>query len=213
MNLTPAQLNAIRTWTEERDTLLRDIGTYSTELSALKESTREEASSLTDLENRIAEVRGRLAELDALEELRRTSVANDVAELEARKSRLEGECAMKESEIVALDARKAEKVSNIETLVLVHDKMSDQAKIVDEVVGQVIATSELAVSGMKTTMAEIEAVVLNVISKSNENIAQTNIVIEGLPKFIFNMQKPIPVRRTYPTDHPNAPKEEELTPE
>lgn len=212
-NLTPAQLKVIQAWTEERDALRTEIGTLTIDRDSLSESVKAEAASLTDIQNRIAEMRGRIAELDALEERRRTSVATDVAELEARKSRLEGECAAKESELRILDEHKADKVSSIETLSLVHDKMSDQAKIVDEVVGQVIATSQEAVSGMKITMAEIETVALNVIAKSNENLTQTNIVLEKMPKFIFDMQRPIPVRRTYPAGHPNALKEEEVTPE
>lgn len=200
--LTPAQLNVIRTWTEERDALRNEIGTLTDESNRLAQSNREGAEALTDLQSRIAEARGRIAELDALEQRHRVSVATDVAELEARKSRLQGECDAKEAELRSLDAQKLDKVSNIETLVIVHDKMSDQAKIVDEVVGQVIAVSTEAVSGMKTTMSEIHVLANDVIAKGNENVAQTTIVLEKLPKYIFELQKPIPVRRTYAPEHP-----------
>lgn len=211
MNHTPAQLNAIRTWTEERDALRNEIGTLSTERDSLAQSNRESAEALTDLNLRIAEARGRIAELDAIEERHRVSVATDVAELEARKSRLEGECAAKEAELRTLDIRKGEKVATIETLVVVHDKMSDQAKIVDEVVGQVIEVSKNAVSDMKTDMAEVKTVVLEVIAKGNENVKQANIVLEKMPKFIFDMQKPIPIRRRYPVGHPYHESDTPLT--
>lgn len=202
MELTPAQRNVIRTWTEERDALRTEIGTLTTERDNLQRQHADGVNALGDINNRIAKARGRILELEALEERHRTSVATDVAELEARKSRLEAECIAKEAESKTWDARKVEKIGMIETLVVAHDKMSDQATIVDQVVGQVIETSKKAVSDMKIDMAEVHTVVLEVIAKSNENIKQTNIVIDGLPKFIFDMQKPIPVRRKYPEGHP-----------
>lgn len=202
MELTPAQRNVIRTWTEERDALRTEIGTLTTERDNLQRQHADGVNALGDINNRIAKARGRILELEALEERHRTSVATDVAELEARKSRLEAECIAKEAESKTWDARKVEKIGMIETLVVAHDKMSDQATIVDQVVGQVIETSKKAVSDMKIDMAEVHTVVLEVIAKGNENIKQTNIVIDGLPKFIFDMQKPIPVRRKYPEGHP-----------
>ena len=201
-NLTPAQRKVIQTWTEERDKLLRDIGLYSSELEEKKKLNADAGLAFADLEKSIAEAKGRLAEINALEERMRISLSTDVAELTARKSRLEAECVSKEAELKTWDARKAETVASIESLVLAHDRMSDQATIVDQVVGKVIETSKIAVSDMKTTMAEIHAIATTVIEKSNENISQANIVIDKMPKIIFDMQRPIPVRRTYPIGHP-----------
>lgn len=209
--LTPAQLNVIRTWTEERDSLRQEIGTLSTERDNLRQAADDGLNALNDINNRIAKARGRILELEALEERHRTSVATDVAELEARKSRLEAECVAKEAESDSWDIRIAEKFATSKMLTLVHDKMSDQATIVDQVVEQVIETSKKAVSDMKGDMAEVRAVVLEVIEKGNENVKQTNVVIEGLPKFIFDMQKPIPVRRKYPKGHPYHENDTPLT--
>ncbi len=211
MSLTPAQLNVIRTWTEQRDALLKEVGELTTERDGLQTSNAEGAASFTDLQNRISEAKGRIAELDALEQRHRTSVATDIAELEARKSRLESECEAKEAALRVLGTRQDDAIHNIEILVLAHDKMSDQAKIVDEVVGQVIETSKTAISDMKIDMAAIHTVATEVIDRGNENVKQTNIVIDGLPKFIFEMQKPIPVRRRYPKGHPYHEDESALT--
>ena len=196
-NLTPAQRRVIQTWTEERDALLRDIGLYSAELEEKKKANVNAGLAFADLETSIAEVRGRLAEITVLEERMRTSLATDVSELTARKSRLEAECLAKEADSKALDVRKAETVSTIETLVLMHDKMSDQATVVDQVVGQVIETSKNAISEIKTTMADVRTIATEVIDKANVNVGQTNIILEKLPRYIFELQKPIPIRRTF----------------
>lgn len=207
---TPAQLNAIRTWTEERDSLRTEIGALTTDRDGIAQSNREGAEALTDLNNRIAEARGRLAELETSEDRRRNSVANDVAELEARKSRLEGECTAKEDALKVLDSRQEEKVSNIETLSAAHDRMSDQSAIVDQVVGQVIEKSTGHISHMTEKVREMDEAVSGVITKSKENIEQANIVIPKMARFVFDSQRPVPVRRTYPVGHPHH--EDSVTP-
>lgn len=194
---TPAQIKAIQTWTEQRDELLRQIGVHTVERDEVKRQTTEGGLALADIHQQISEGRGRIAELSALEERHKTSVSIEVAELEARKSRLESECSAKEVESKTWDARKAEKVSSIETLSLAHDKMSDQAKIVDQVVGQVIEKSAKHISDMHEKVTHIKTVADSVIEKGNENVKTTNIVLEKLPRYIFELQKPIPIRRTY----------------
>ncbi len=196
---TPAQVQAIKGWTEQRDALLRDIGLLSPELEAKQKATVEAGQNLAALHVQIGEAEGRLSVLIALEDRHRTSVAIDVSELDARKSRLEAECKAKEDESKAWDARQVGHISAIDALVLAHDKMSDQATIVDQVVGRVIETSKNAVSEMKTTMGEIRTVATEVIEKGNANIAQTNIVLEKLPRYVFELQRPIPIRRAYAT--------------
>lgn len=204
-NHTPAQLKAIQTWTDQRDALLKEIGELSTERDAIAKKNIEGAAALTDVNLQIADARGRLTVLTELEETRKNSVSIEVAELEARKSRLEGECVAKEEALKVLGIRQDESMQSIRTLVLAHDKMSDQATIVDQVVGQVIEKSKTALSEIGTTMGEIRIVALEVIEKGNANVQQTGIILEKLPKYVFELQRPIPVRRQYPDGHPKAP--------
>lgn len=201
-NLTPAQIKVIQTWTEQRDSLHRDIGAASTELEALTKATKEKGLALADFHKSIAEARGRIAELDALETRMRGSLATDVAELEARKSRLQSECAL--IELKMQTAAGAYEIIAVATqqLQVAHETMKDQSEIVNRVVGEIIHTSQVHTSDMRVMMDSIKTVSDSVIDRGNENVKQTNIVLEKMPKFIFDMQKPIPVRRTYPVGHP-----------
>lgn len=199
--ITPTQQKSLETWAAQRDALLREIGQYQVECEALRKEKIESGLALNDLHVQIAETRGRLAEIDAMEEVRRNSLSIDVAELEARKSRLESECKAKEDELKIFDERKREKIASIDLLILTHAKMADQAKVVDEVVGQVIATSQKHTGEIAETMANIRTLALEVIEKGNENVKQTGIVLEKLPQYIFELQKPIPIRRAYAVPH------------
>ena len=194
---TSEQLKAIQTWSGQRESLLFEIGSLSTERDRLSEAVTEKSHSLTDVALDISNAHGRLTILKTLEEHSRSSVSLDVAQLEARKSRLEAECVAKEEYLKILDFRCSEKVAEIGVLSLAQDKMSDQSEVVDQIVGQVIEKSLSAVSEMKVFMADIETIVGHVIQKSNENVNQTNIVLEKLPRYIFELQKPIPIRRVF----------------
>lgn len=196
-NFTPAQIQAIQGWTGQRDTLLREIGVHSLERDELVKGNQALGLSNADLEKQIAEKRGRIAELDALEIRHRGSVATDIAELEVRKSRLEVECLLKEAELKAAFEKQVIVTAATGDLKSAHDTMKDQAVIVNRVVGEVIETSQLHTSEMKVVMAEIKAISDEVIAKGNENIAQTGIILEKLPRYIFELQKPIPIRRVY----------------
>lgn len=193
--ITPAQIKVIETWTEQRDTLLREIGVYQTQYNDLKKSTTDAGSALAELHRQISESRGRLAELEALEERWRTSLSSDIAELEVRKSRLEGEVAVEEDKLKASKEKHVIVISSIDALSSAHDKMSDQAAIVNKVVGEVIETTQTHFSEVRGIFAEVKAISDEVITKGNENIKQTGIILDKLPRYIFELQRPIPVRR------------------
>lgn len=201
--LTPAQVRVIETWTEKRDILLREIGVYTVQSESLKKECIDAGLALADLHNSISEARGRLAELDALELRHKNSISVEIAELEVRKTRLETECTSMEKATKASEEEQARIVTSITVLCEAHDKMSDQAKIVNEVVGQVIQTSQTHTSEMQVMIAEIKSVSDQVIERGNENVKQTKIVLEKLPKYIFEMTRPLPMRRAYVTPKGN----------
>lgn len=198
-NVTQAQTKVIETWTEKRDSLLREIGILETEYATKRKDLTEAGTNLDSLHRSIAEAKGRLAELTALEERHKTSVSLEVAELEARKSRLQGECLAEENKIKKAAEQQTQIGNSITILSQAHDKMADQAAIVNRVVGEIIETSVNHVSETKKNMSEIRSVTLEVIEKGNENVKQTGIVLDKLPRYIFELQKPIPIRRAYAT--------------
>lgn len=195
----------LQTWAEQRDSLHREIAAASSELEEKTKLNIQAGLDYAALQISIAEARGRLAELTSLEERTRTSVAADVADLIAKKSRLESECAGKEEELKTFHTRIAERVVAIEILSNAYTKVTDQTAIVDQIVGQVIKNSNEYILRTTQSLHEVQNITTAVIEKSKENLKETNIVLEKMPKFIFDMQKPIPVRRTYPPGHPHAP--------
>lgn len=195
--LNPEQKNTIQTWTEQRDSLLKEISVLEEQKKDVTNQCKEQAESFTKMQLEEAQILGRIDVLKQAEEVHKASVTKEVSDLEARKSRLESECEAKEEASKVFDKRKEEKLASIEVLSMVHNKMADQAKIIEETVGQVIKNSEVHVANITKTMTEVDNLVTQVVEKSEKNIEQTNIVLEKLPKYIFELEKPIPLRRTF----------------
>jgi len=194
---TPAQKNAILTWTEQRDNLLKEIGVLNTEKEAIQKANKEEAASAEELRLKSAEIQGRLDMLEVLENRQKSSLSIEIVELEKRKSQLETEIEAKEAESKVFDKTKIEKMTSIELLSMVHTKVSEQTKVLEETVGKVIKSAETHTSNMVEMVSNIETIATQVIDKSNKNVEQTNIVLEKLPRYIFELEKPIPLRKTY----------------
>ncbi len=138
-----------------------------------------------------------------------TSLPNEIVVLEARKSRLQSECDALSEKMKNILYEHDVVAEHTKILQAAHDVMKDQAVIVDRVVGEIIQTSTLHTSEMKTIMSDIRAISTEVVERGNENVAQTKIILEKLPRYIFELQKPIPVRRLYsPARGTHIPPEE-----
>lgn len=210
-NFTPAQQKVIETWTEKRDTLLREIGALETEVSSKRNELTQSGANLDSLNQSIAEAKGRLTELQLLEDRHKTSVSIEVSELEARKSRLEAECLAKEEEKKNADTELSRINASIIVLSKAHDKMADQAAIVNRVVGEIIETSINHSSETKKMMSEVRTIATEVIEKGNENVKQTGVVLGKIHRYIFELQKPIRIRRAYATPKGNIIRPEPTT--
>lgn len=194
----------MQAWAEQRDSLLREIATYTIERDDKRKEANAEALRLTDLHLSISNAEGRISVLDRLEEAKKNSVSAEVADLVVRKSQLE-------VEVHAIEEKKDVVKREYDTLMVYIKAFSTSHAIID---GQTDAIKSI-LSDIKTTSADhlrevseilvaIKVVSDAVVERANENLGQTKIVLEKLPKYIFELQRPIPVRRTYRAGHPNA---------
>lgn len=200
--LTPAQQKQMQTWAEQRDSLLGEIALYTTTRDDRKKEADGEALRLTDLHTQEAEVRGRISVLLELEERVKNSTHIEVAELTTRKSRLESENSEQESVLNASKREHGVVIAATAALSAANGVAKDQAQIITTVLSQLKTTSVDHLSEAKELVHNMKAVHDTVIDRANENLNQSKVVLEKMPKFIFDMQKPIPVRRTYPAGHP-----------
>ncbi len=195
--LIPQQVKQLQSFADQRDSLLREIGVYSVERDELLKGNKGLGLSNADLENQIAEKRGVLSILDELEERKRASISADIVELELRKSQLESECIALQEKSTSAYEKYRDISQAMSDLYSTNDVIKNQASVVESMVGDIVETSKTHLSDTKVMMAEMRSVAVEVIEKGNENVAQTGIILDKLPRYIFELQKPIPLRRAY----------------
>jgi chromosome segregation ATPase len=195
--ITPSQKNNLKSWSEQRDTLLQEIGVYTTQKNVVLKELAIASESLTEVQGNIKLSEGRLEKMNELEELKKNSISVELSEMEARKSKLEAEIVERETRVLDLTNEEKITVNRIEVLVSLESSFEKNAQIITDATSQVIDASKKHITALETTATELGKVTETVIEKGNENIAQTNIVLAKLPQYIFELQKPIPLRRAH----------------
>ncbi len=202
-HFSPAQQKQVQTWTDTRDALLGEIGTLSSERDTLQKEANTQALRLTDIHLSVANAEGRLSVLERLEETKKCSVSIDLAELIARKSRLESEVAEQEAKLKGAKSEYETILVATKALLDSHGIVKDQTDAIKSILSEVKVAALDHLSEAKVIIATMQSASDEVIARSDENLSQTKIILEKLPKYVFELQRPIPIRRTYPKDHPN----------
>lgn len=205
--MTPDQKNQIKSWSEQRDSLLREIGVLTTERDGLSASNIAGAVAFTDVEKRIEEARGRLSVLCELEELKRNSVSSEIVSLIEQKSKLEVEIRNKETELITVSNSIIAAKDNFAFLDQAQERLMVSANGLMEVIVVASRAGVDHISEMKREAAGLQGSVGVLIETGNKSIEGMKFVLEKLPRYIFELQKPIPVRRI-PNREPISPNAE-----
>jgi predicted nucleic acid-binding Zn-ribbon protein len=193
--ITPEQKKQLGAWAIQRDAILGEISKLKIEEEALTERNINLSNSNTDIETRINQSTGRLAELDRQEEIRKNFISIELADLEKRKAALENQIPGFEKEVSGLSSRIALMVETLTTITDVHGKVFDRATAIDQIIEHVTRVSSQNITDIETFMGLLKTSIQEIIDKNTKNVATTNIVLEKLPRYIFELQKPIPIRR------------------
>lgn len=193
--LTPVQTQAIQTWSDTRDKLLREVAQLESQKSVTKQEVTEAGLALTDIHKQIEFAKGRLAEIDALELRLKNSLSTEISNLLLEKQRLETEVTEIKNRIDAQKNEEQKAIDHTAFLLATNDKIATNSNILVEVTNAIITKAEKYVAETNASLKTISELVTQVIEKSNKNLEQTNIVLEKLPKYVFELQRPIPVRR------------------
>lgn len=207
--ITPAQQNQLNAWALQRDTILGEISRL--EIEKEEKTKRNEAltASNTDIETRINEGRGRLAEIEIQEQERIKLVSREVVALETQKTTLQAEIPALKQVIVALISKEEGLKSSIETLTLVHDRVFDRTGALEAIVDHVKTVSESNLTSLEKTFEVIRETSSEIIAMNKKNVTETMIVIDKLPRAILEYRRPIPPIRTVMSKHPSLPVNQE----
>lgn len=187
--MTISQKENLKTWAEQRDSILSEISIFKIENEKLQKINKDLATSNTDIETRMIEVRGRIEELKIKENELPLVISKEVATLQSKKSTLESEISSLRKIVEILTSQKTSLENDVSFALPILNIVRGEALLLDKVVDRVTTVSlensnriNSLVNGLAKSLEEIIAV-------NRKNVFETNIVIDKVPKMIMEAQK------------------------
>lgn len=146
MDRTPQQLNQLKTWSEERDSILGEISTARTELETLHKQVKEASASHTDVNMQLATKSGLLLRLEIEDKERVLTLSQECLDLEKKKTRLETTNNGLAAQIKDRLSQKNDLLADIDRLEKKNDDLFKKNGMLDQVLARVVRVSDENVS-------------------------------------------------------------------
>jgi chromosome segregation ATPase len=195
MELTLEQKKELNSWSEKRDSILKEISVISIQLEEKNKKSIELSESNTEIETRINQGKGRLIEIDEKEKERSKLISKEISDLQIEKSTLQVEVSSLKKEVGGLKSEKGVLIEVIDSLKKVHSDIFAKANGLDKIVEQVNRMTTTNISDFKLFFEELKNTVQSVIDGNKKVISETNIMVQKVPKILREVTTPIRIIR------------------
>jgi len=195
MELTPGQKKELETWSARRDSILGEIGVLSTELENKRKKSSELSLSNTEIETRINQGKGRLAEITENEKDRAKLIPKEIADLQTLKSTLQVEVSSLQKEVVGFKSEKNVLIEVINNLKKIHSDVFERINGLDKMIELVNRMTSTNISDFKLFFEELKKTVQEIVDGNKKVIDETNIMVQRVPKILREVTTPIRIIR------------------
>ena len=186
---TTEQKDSLKTWAEQRDEILLEIGNSKVINEKLQAVNKDLANSNTDIETRMNVIIGRIEELKIKESELPAVISKEVALLESKKTTLESEIPLLNKIIEILKPQKDSLESDIEKALATFNTIKEETLLLDKVVDRVTQISKGNTDKINLLVSDLAKSLEEIIAVNRKNVLETNIVIDKVPKMIMEAQK------------------------
>jgi len=187
--LTTEQKDKLKTWAEQRDSLLSEISNLRITEETLQKTNKELAASSTEIHKKMDEIRGRIEELKIKESELPLVVSKEVAFLQSKKSTLESEITNLSKIVDILDKQKASLNEDVLFALSNFEVLKGETLLLDKVVDRVTQVSLTNKDRINSLVDSLATSIEEIIEVNRKNVFETNIVIDKVPKMIMEAQK------------------------
>lgn len=187
--ITIEQKEQIKTWAEQRDSLLLEISNLKTEKENLEKTNRNLADSNTDIVARMNEIKGRIEELKIKESELPLVISKEVAFLQSKRTTLEAEITAFSKIIEVLTSQKTSLEADVSFALSNFEVLKGETLLLDKVVDRVTTVSLENSNRINSLVNNLAKSLEEIIEVNRKNVFETNIVIDKLPKMLVEAQK------------------------
>lgn len=193
--LTLEQKQQLDSWVSQRDAILVEIGNLRTEQEKLTLKNKNLAESNTEIQDSINRSKGRLEELDKLEKEYEGITSNELASTLIQKTELETSIADLLKEVGVLVNQKEDLIKTIKELSGISETLSKSLNGIEGNIGKTAEDNSANRREVEQLLEKIKSEVQKLLDVNAENVEKTNVVINELPRIIFDLQRDILERR------------------
>lgn len=187
--MTLEQKENLKTWAEQRDSILSEISVLKMESEKLQKINKDLANSITDVESRMNEIRGRIEELKIKENELPLVISKEVVFLQSKKSTLEAEINSLLKIVEILTSQKTSLEADVSFALNAFDVVKGETFLLDKIVDKVTTVSQDNTNKINTLVNDLAVSLEEIIEVNRKNVFETNIVIEKVPAMIMEAQK------------------------
>lgn len=187
--MNPDQKQSLKSWAEQRDTLLREIGILQTEKNDLDILNKQAGIDFSDLEKSIANARGRFSVIGEIEEKIRTSLPLDIEKLELEKITLQSTVLFLKDSVDSLSLQKSKVIEDLNILLSVYEQANSRVETINEVIEKIskIGTDNKVI--VEDLMKTVKSTSKEVIDINQKNVKEASLILEKLPAMLVELQK------------------------
>jgi len=193
--LTPDQKSQLLTWAGQRDAILLEISNLQSTKENLQAINKSLSDSNTDIETRLIEYRGRIAELLTKENDLLPLISKDIADLKEEKSVLQAEITSLNKLIENLSIQKTLLDTDVSFALSTFNSVKDESLLLDKVIGHVTTISGKNVTTINNLVESVKEGMQKLIDLSNIASSNSKTIIDELPKLLVESRRQVLDRR------------------
>lgn len=194
-NFTPEQNKQLKSWADERDSILSEIVAKREVNNTLSTQNKNLAQSNTEIADKINLSLGRLAEIETKEKEMVSKVSSEISDITTQKGSLQSEVTGLKKEIEILISKKENIIQTINFATDVYNKVFERANLLDKVIGHVVSVSDENIAKVNNLTSNLAESVQKVLDVNAANVEKANFYIAEFPKIFFAMQKDVPIKK------------------
>ena len=172
--ITQVQKQQLASWSEERDSLLKEIAILSDSHAQITEKNKAVAIAATDLHDRKMQLQGSIDAMEKTEESRALLTSQEIAKLLVTKGQLERAVGLLEKDVAVLTDKKVSLAVDITASIALHDRVFARASVLDKVVDRVTRVNEVSILDMDLAIKNLNTAV-KTSTESLQNLTSTSL--------------------------------------
>jgi len=204
--MTPDQIHSLKSWSEERDTMLAELSLLRSEKELISNDCNMLGENKAALMTDISRLKGSIEIMEEYEEERANTMSHDLVALTIEKTNLENTLSSLSKEIETGVAKKLEIETSLFNLVPVYERVTWQINQLTETVNTVVTTNNEGTRELNILIGKLKEVITNE-SINNQVTTLTETVQKGLEvntesvrtlnKSVVELQKILNKEETY----------------